>query len=746
MAASTYFAQVQQLYIAYFGRPADTIGQAYWANQIDAANGSIASVIAGFSASAESAALFGNKSSIDKVTAIYQNAFGRAPEPAGLAYWVAQLDSGKVSQAQASWTIQQSAGAGDAAAVQNKLTAAQAFTAQIDTTAEITGYQGAAAAESARAFLKTVTADNATATAAVTGAAAAVVAATAVGVVGATYTLTTGVDALNGDGGNNTFIGDNTGANATVTAGDSINGGAGTDTFNYFTAGGATVAPQLNSVENVNLIGGVTTVDLSGAVGLQQATLKNTAVVTTGTGVTIGAGVAAGLDKVTSATATFTGPATQTAATLNVVNGSNVTTVAVNGAAITTLNVVSAAGAANTIGSLTSTGTETTLNVGGAGDLTINTVGDTLTTINASAATGKTVINAAGTGNITYTGGTGNDTIKFGATQLTAADVLDGGAGIDTLSILDTTAPYAVINAAKNFEVLGLGAAVTVDASQLTSLKAFSLEADAAYTISNMATGGTVAVTTAHGAASNIALSSNTGIQDLGLTIGVAGKAGVAVAGSLTVGQTNIALSSLGDGVTGHTIKTLVNADNSVITVTGNNNLTITDALAGTAIGSKVDASALTGKLSVIGSAKNDILIGGSNDDTLGGGAGVNTLTGGAGKDLFVITGSVYGASKDVTTITDFVKGTDKLVSGAAVPTALTKVAVTELTLDLALGEIAAKAATDTTAAWGVFGGNTYVVAGGDALAALGATDVVVKLAGTVDLGTTAGDIFAVVV
>ena len=98
MAASTYFDQVQQLYIAYFGRPADTVGQTYWATQIDAANGSIASVIAGFSASAESVALFGSATSAQKVTAIYQNAFGRAPEAAGLAYWVAQLDSGKVAR------------------------------------------------------------------------------------------------------------------------------------------------------------------------------------------------------------------------------------------------------------------------------------------------------------------------------------------------------------------------------------------------------------------------------------------------------------------------------------------------------------------------------------------------------------------------------------------------------------------------------------------------------------------------
>src|SRR5215208_2145144 len=116
MAAATYFDQVQQLYIAYFGRPADTVGQAYWAAQIDAANGSIASVIAGFSASTESQALFGNSTTAQKVSAIYQNAFGRAPEATGLAYWVAQLDSGAVSQAQASWTIQQSAGTGDAAA------------------------------------------------------------------------------------------------------------------------------------------------------------------------------------------------------------------------------------------------------------------------------------------------------------------------------------------------------------------------------------------------------------------------------------------------------------------------------------------------------------------------------------------------------------------------------------------------------------------------------------------------------
>jgi hypothetical protein len=41
MAASTYFDQIQQLYIAYFGRPADSVGLTFWANQVDAANGRV---------------------------------------------------------------------------------------------------------------------------------------------------------------------------------------------------------------------------------------------------------------------------------------------------------------------------------------------------------------------------------------------------------------------------------------------------------------------------------------------------------------------------------------------------------------------------------------------------------------------------------------------------------------------------------------------------------------------------------
>lgn len=161
MAASAYLNQVQQLYIAYFGRPADPVGQRFWAQVIDDAGGSIASVLAGFSASNESQALYGASNTAQKVAAIYSNVFNRAPESAGLAYWVSQIDSGRVTQSQAAWSIQQDAGAGDASTVNNKLIAANVFTANLDTNAEITGYSGSASAAAARAFLNKVDASYA---------------------------------------------------------------------------------------------------------------------------------------------------------------------------------------------------------------------------------------------------------------------------------------------------------------------------------------------------------------------------------------------------------------------------------------------------------------------------------------------------------------------------------------------------------------------------------------------------------
>lgn len=776
MAASTYFAQVQQLYIAYFGRPADPVGQNYWATQIDAANGSIASLIAGFSASTESAALFGNKSTIDKVTAIYQNAFGRAPEPAGLAYWVAQLDSGKVSQAQASWTIQQSAGPGDAAAVQNKLTAAQAFTAQIDTTAEIQGYQGAAAADSARKFLAAVTQDNATATAAVTGAAAAVSAATSVGVVGTTFTLTTGVDNIVGDSGNNTIVADNTDlTKLQLSIADQINGGAGTDTLKIFlnAASTSTGQPALTSIENVYINGGnisaYTAATGTTALSIDSAIMTDAAAAAAAAAGAVTYTLAgqsltlANSVKSNNAAAVINGTNTTTVAsatdTVENVTVNNYTTVAAGTTAgVTATQTLDIAGAKVATLNLTATGAASTFTLAdsGAALKTVNIAGDkavtiteaanaNVTTINASTALGNVTVDTSANAKVAafaFTGGAGNDKLVLKAGDLallTSGAQLDGGAGTDTLVVNDTAMAYTALNAAKGFEVLSLGTtAATVDAAQLTSIKSFSFGGVTAETISNLGAGSSVAIT---GNVTTATLGAAIGNTATDITLGAATTAGVTVGTLTATGLTALSLTS--NGTSGNTIGTLTNSDNTTLTIKGAADLIITNALAAGTTGSKVDASALTGKLSVTGSAKADVLIGGSNDDTLISGGGADTLTGGAGKDTFKVSASVYAAAKDVTSITDFVIGTDKLVTGAAVPSALAKVAVADTNLDAALATIAAQAATAGKAAWGVFGGNTYVVVDAGGTAAVDTTDVVVKLAGTVDLGTTVAAVFA---
>lgn len=156
MAASTYFNQVQQLYIAYFGRPADPVGLNYWAASIDAAGGNFDSVVSGFSSSLESKALYAGSDTSQLVTSIYVALFNRPPEPAGLAYWVGLIDSNTVTGPRAAYQIMTSAGPGDATAIANKVAAANAFTANIDTSAELAGYSGASSAAIARAWLAKV--------------------------------------------------------------------------------------------------------------------------------------------------------------------------------------------------------------------------------------------------------------------------------------------------------------------------------------------------------------------------------------------------------------------------------------------------------------------------------------------------------------------------------------------------------------------------------------------------------------
>ena len=93
---STYSRNyVQKAYVAYYGRPADPGGQSYWAGRMDAEDQSLNAIIGAFAHSDEFNRRYGGLSYADLVTKIYQQALGRDPDPAGLAYYVGELQAGR---------------------------------------------------------------------------------------------------------------------------------------------------------------------------------------------------------------------------------------------------------------------------------------------------------------------------------------------------------------------------------------------------------------------------------------------------------------------------------------------------------------------------------------------------------------------------------------------------------------------------------------------------------------------------
>lgn len=236
MALTT--AQIQAAYVTFFSRPADVAGLAYWSQY----KGSIADLYATFAQSAEYADAFSGLNNGAKVALVYQNMFGRAPEVAGLNYWTLQLDTGAVTVANLALALANGAQGTDLETVENRTAAATAFTAALDQTAEILGYSGAEANGIAKAWLAGVTTDASLAAAVETSALdAGIATVTGTGeeapVAGQAYSLTTALDVLAGNSGNDQFVarvvqnanGEQTNQLAT---GDQINGGGGVDTLN----------------------------------------------------------------------------------------------------------------------------------------------------------------------------------------------------------------------------------------------------------------------------------------------------------------------------------------------------------------------------------------------------------------------------------------------------------------------------------------------------------------------------------
>ena len=665
MAVTT--TQLNQLYLAYFGRPADFDGVTFYtANPAATA----VSVAAAFSASPESLTLYGPVFNAAQINAIYQNLFNRDAEPAGLTYWATEVASGRISPASAAAAILLGAQNDDKKSVDNKLAIAASFYGELDTSAEITGYSGPAAAASARAFLKTVDSTAASLTAAQTALPGAVAAAVAVGpisgVPGVTTALTLNQDTLVGGSANDVFKSsiqlDGAGAaKSTLQTFDSIDGGAGTDTLNATID--ADIAPTIRNVEIVNgRFVGAFALDLTNATGVSSIVVSDSS----DKGAIKGAGAAANLtvrnqnqdvtvtgntsltlaltaEAFGSATANKTVTLDDKATSATVTTSGSYTKVAgVTG--LTTATIVAASGA-NKLDLSASAAALKTVTVNGAGTLTLDGALNAVTKLDAGVNTGG-VTATLGAAAVTVTGGSGKDSITYGV-AIAATAKIDLGAGNDTLKIAaattagatiaggDGTDALAVINGAwlaggskiyTGFETLEIGGgAGNYDMSQLTTLNAVSLTGTALTAVAdiqNAAAGTTVTLNSAKAAdfaATNVltyTLKDATGKADAATFTfnandgdnDATAEGNITSAGLTVNGVETITLTSNFKGDTGVAATKYVNTITSLV-ADAVTTLNITGA-AGTTISgqtsatiAKIDASTATGAISVSAAA-----------------------------------------------------------------------------------------------------------------------------------------------
>lgn len=469
MAASAYFDAVQKLYVAYYGRPADTVGLNYWAEKIDAAKGDIQSVVNAFGTSAEAQSIYGNVSTVTQVNNVFKNILGRDADVTGLNFYAQKVANGEYSLASLAQRILDGATTGDdAKVVANKLAAAKVFTAAIDTAAEVLSYTGDTAAQQARDFLKNVTADTAT----VPTAEAAQT--TVSGLTGAssnpgqTFSLTVGADTITGTAGNDTInalsIKADGSAGETFSGFDTIDGGAGKDTLNIYTTAGENEAfPATATVKNVEVVNvynagaAAALADASKFEGVTELWQHSAAAAVTKLAATTTAGFKAttGDLSVTAADAA----ATATVAFDNVSEGG---TLSVSGTATGTLNSVKVTG---TVKDTNSDGTVAgkNLNVTVGKDvetLSVNSGIKSTLTVTDGAGTKKvsTVDASASTGDLTYSAANTVATVKTGAGADTATIALAGtadvkaaslstGAGDDTLTVSVTKGTATAVTA-----------------------------------------------------------------------------------------------------------------------------------------------------------------------------------------------------------------------------------------------------------------------------------------------------------
>lgn len=262
---SQYTASIQALYVAYFNRPADPSGLAYWETIVAAAHGSTAAVSADFAKQPEYKAAYAGMNSDQIINQVYLNIFGRSVDSVGLEFWSPKLTNKLVTIDQIVTEVAKGAQGLDLETYENRTTASVAYTDALNHDVALRlAYSNAAAIASAKAFLNGITTDASLTTAIEAAALAANLAKMVVDSApvppSVATNLTSGIDTFVGTFASDVITGvidpavfPATGANNTLNALDSIDGGAGIDTLiiNDVTGNGVPTGVTVKNVENV---------------------------------------------------------------------------------------------------------------------------------------------------------------------------------------------------------------------------------------------------------------------------------------------------------------------------------------------------------------------------------------------------------------------------------------------------------------------------------------------------------------
>ena len=125
-------AQIQSIYVAYYGRAADPAGLAYWVNHLKEATNGLTDIVNDFGMSDEYVERYGDLSSAELVNNLYQQLFNRDAEPAGLDFYVDWLETGHSTLAEIALDILNGAQGVDVQVIDNKVLIAGQVTEEID--------------------------------------------------------------------------------------------------------------------------------------------------------------------------------------------------------------------------------------------------------------------------------------------------------------------------------------------------------------------------------------------------------------------------------------------------------------------------------------------------------------------------------------------------------------------------------------------------------------------------------------